>query len=170
MNPKRPAIPIFPSATDKMSIAEIAEFWGRELDEPRTLIERELVLWHHPRWLRQQGYTEDESADVMRRDAEYHDIPTMAKNGMMTRDETREFCQERKRPLPSFWFGPEQHEPSFPGRPSLMSDIKRELELRADAGEMLSTLSAESQELEKYTVWLGASADGVATARCIRAN
>lgn len=128
----------------RLTIAEISEMWANEQRRPpRSVFERELRLavLNLPR-LQRGGPTVD--PDIP--DAELPPTDTLVSPEFLM-----QFCEKNQWPPPRFW--PQLHQteqPRRPGRPSVMPAIVQELERRASAGQLGSTLASEARALRQW--------------------
>lgn len=139
------------TAVRVMAIAEIVELWHQELAAvgvSRGVLERELriaVINLGHDW-RVEGLVDPIPPDER--------LPPVTER--LSRDEIRDFCVKQGGwPLPTFWFPPDPEEVKPVGRPSHMSAILKELERRAEAGELENTVSNEARVLKEWAVAQG---------------
>ena len=158
--PKKP----FTTTATWLRIPDVANVWAKETHEPSYIIEAHLYeYWQE--WISEVGI--DFDADEWRfARAEMYDDPGLledlndlppAADIEINRTYVKGFCFQKKFPLPEFWFGKDPRLPSFPGRPSIMRAIKKELARRAAAGELEDTLASQCRALGS---WAGSRYSG----------
>lgn len=125
-----------------LSVAELADLWAPELKIPASTIAREMQI---ALYKLEHEYPYNQPIDV--NPAEI-DLPSL--DTLVDRDFIDSFHDKQIWKMPSFWFDQRVGEPSFPGRPSVMTAIVQELRRRHENGEMQPTIAAESQAL---SVW-----------------
>ncbi|MFN3129457.1 hypothetical protein [Roseibium sp.] len=125
-----------------LTLQEVSELWAPQLKIPPSVILRELQFAFF-KIEREYDYLEPLKDAPLK-----EDLPSA--ETLINRDFVERFHSKQKWQLPSFWFEGLPTEPSFPGRPSVMSAIVQELTRRRKTREMLSTLAAEARFLEQW--------------------
>lgn len=125
-----------------LTVAEMADLWAPELKIPASTIAREMQI---ALYKLEHDYPYDQPINV--NPAEI-DLPSP--DTLVDRDFIDGFHDKQIWKMPSFWFDQRVAEPSFPGRPSVMTAIVQELRRRHENGEMLETIAAESRALSAW--------------------
>lgn len=125
-----------------LTLEEIAELWSRASSHPKSVIleQLRLAVLNLPRLRRGEPLIPSRPPD--------HELPD-PNTTRMSREEVQEFCAKQPWALPRFWFAAAPGRGRV-GRPSLAPQILQEMERRAEADELESTISAEGVSLLEW--------------------
>ena len=129
-----------------LTVKELAEMWAPELGMPTSVVKRELLYGLY------KVEKAIEFAKPLNEPVPEDELPT--DETLIQKDFMEKFCRESvELQMPKFWFGgfdKGPQEPAFPGRPSLMRAILKELEAQADREELVDNLAEQSRQLSKW--------------------
>lgn len=133
-----------------LTVEEVSELWAPQLSIPKATIMRELqyALYKLEKAKTERYFGYEAMRKPLSEAPPDADLPS--KDTLINREFIEAFCDKELWAMPLFWFKQIPTGPSFPGRPSIMSEIVQELEGRAKRGELERTLAAEAKALEQW--------------------